>query len=195
MEDEIVVRVIDGTNAENSCLQSVCDCIRIAQTETFKRSGLRINTYGLAPNVLYEQLRAGGTCFIAEYNSSVIGTLSVFKDNRKNWYSNGGVIIKYVAVLPDWQGRHVATLLLEKAKSIYSDRVISISTDKRNRRAIDLYRKRGFVLMDISRAKYAQSNAVKLAYWGGHGFPFKCRRAVHLAWSCFKCIVKTIIWN
>ena len=194
MEDEIVVRVIDDTNAENGCLQSVCDCIREAHNETFKKFGLRINTYGLAPNVLSEQLRAGGTCFIAEYKSSVIGTLSVFKDNRKNWYSNSGVIIKYVAVLPDWQGRHVATLLLEKAKSVYSDRVISISTDKRNRRAIDLYRKSGFVLMDISRAKYAQSNAVKLAYWE-HGCPFKCRRAVHLAWGHFKGIVRTLIGN
>ena len=116
MEDEIVVRVIDGANADNDCLQSVCDCIRESHNETFKKFGLRINTYGLAPDVLSEQLRAGGACFIAECKSSVIGTLSVFKDNRKNWYSDNGAIIKYVAVLPDWQGQHVATLLLNRLK-------------------------------------------------------------------------------
>lgn len=193
MEDEVVVRIVDGVNSVNGYAQEICDCIRIAQTETFKKSGLRINTYGLTPDVLSEQLRAGGVCFIACCKSAVIGTLSVFKD-KKNWYSNNGIIIKYVAVLPNWQGKHIATLLLENVKNTNRDKVISVSTDEKNKTAIHLYRKNGFLLVDISRAKNAKSNAVRLAYWE-HGCPLNCRRTIRLAWCRIKCFLKSVIWS
>lgn len=191
----VEVKEIGSSFADTSLLQEVCDVIQESHDEMLKRFGLRINTYGLSAEILFKQLKEDeGLCLVAFNQELVVGTLSVFTDRRKNWYgSGGGRIIKYVAVLPQYQGKHIATLLLDYAKNLNRDKILSISTDERNKPAICLYKKCGFQIVEISRTRNAESNAVRLAYWR-EGCPINYFYLyLHLIYCRLKCMIKSVL--
>ena len=176
-------------------LDEVCSVIRAAHQDTYQATGLVINTTDITPVRLSEELnRYNGKCLACIIDGGIIaGTISIFNDQRKYWYSKGKTqTIKYVAVRPDCQGRHIAADLIKYIKDnmIDAETTLMLSTDERNTHAIKLYEKSGFKLVEIVRGRKAESNAVRFAWWL-NGCPFSdglLRRRVLCGY--LKCLIK-----
>ncbi|MCR4951820.1 MAG: GNAT family N-acetyltransferase [Solobacterium sp.] len=175
-------------------LESVCSTLKAAQDHAFQETGLAINTYGLTAADLSDQLkRKNGICIAAFDQDTAAGSLCVFDDHSDRWFAKSGREIKYVSVLPSCQGKGIASKLLDLAKETVSDEVLTVSTDERNKGAVNLYQKNGFALIDISRGRRASSNAVRFAYWKT-GCPLDRKTiASHLRARKLKCLIKSLI--
>lgn len=113
-----------------------------------------------------------------------------FSDYRKKWYSKDDTdkIIKYVGVAPEYQGLGIASQLVDFAKTNTKYQVLSVSTGEMNQHAIHLYKKNGFILVDITRGPI--HNAYKLAFWK-EGCPIRADIiSRHLTVSKIKCFIK-----
>ena len=166
---------------------------RAQKAESIK-TGVLYNTSSLTPSQFTREMKQyDGVCFCAYVDGVMAGTLSVFSDRRKKWYSKDDTdkIIKYVGVAPEYQGKGIASRLVEYAKSSTIYQVLSVSTGEVNQHAIHLYKKNGFILVDITRGPI--HNAYKLAFWKD-GCPIRneiIRR--HLIVSKIKCFVKKLL--
>lgn len=181
---------------DKTALEAACSLLERAQDHETSESGIRFNTHGLTPQQLETDLVSGnGTLLLAFEDCEPIGTLTIVNDVRRNWYRRHETsprLIKYVAVLPERQGRGIAGLLVQEAIDL-ADELISVSTDSLNRHAVHLYEKKGFSRVEISRGRGTQSNAVRLAHWR-HGCPwspFTIKAMVFL--SKMRCVVKAAI--
>lgn len=201
MRESIKARVkIIEIKTPDLLLDQVCSVIHEAHEEEYKSSGLIINTSSITEEILGKQLETlHGCCLAALEKDQVIGTLTLLDAPSERWYKGNRPckMIKYVAVRPSLQGTGVATFLLDYAKEMISaegeNSMLTVSTDERNRHAIHVYEKNGFMRINFSRGYDAKSNAVELAYWS-RGCPYSQasinrwllrRRAV--------CTVKSII--
>lgn len=158
--------------AGDPLLECVCNVIHAAHEAEYRRSGLKINTSSITSEVLERQLdEHHGICVAAVEDHNIVGTLSMMDECSDHWYLKGleAGIIKYVAVVPETQQKGVASALLGHAKGQFSSGhprgVLTVSTDERNKSALHLYRKNGFIPIDVTRGRKAQSCAVRLAYW------------------------------
>ena len=151
------------------------------------------NTKNLSSEILKSEIDNKGAKCIGIYDDGkIIGTLSVFKDNKKHWYtdSKNCLEIKYVAVAPESQGRHVGSALMDFVKAKEEYEILNVSTGEKNINAIRYYERNGFVLVDVSRGPI--HNAYKLAYWRD-GCPIKQRTIKkHVLVSKIKCYVKRL---
>ena len=99
-------------------------------------------------DAIKEKIGEKGRCFVASDDKKVCGTVSVGIE-KLNYLKHSYKIarIRYVAVLPEYQGRHIATMLLRKSIEwcgIHGYDMICVSTRADNDAAIYLYRKMGF---------------------------------------------------
>lgn len=186
------------TELDQSSFSNVCEVIKSAHLAEYNSTGLVINTSGITAEQLQKEIESySGKCLGYVADGIIVGTLSVFCDKKHYWFSKGQTVktIKYVAVLPDYQGRHIASELLEYVKDHYTDNnnPVTVSTDQRNKHAVKLYEKNGFRIVNITRGRKAVSNAVRLAWWP-LGCPFShfvCHS--HLVLDRLKCTVKRSI--
>lgn len=184
---------------DSSFLEDVCSIIKSAHEAEYKSTGLIINTSNITAEQLLEEItNLSGGCFVATVDGKAAGTLSIFHDKKKYWFSQGSdcLTIKYVAVDPLYQGKHIASDLIEYSKSIASregQSFLMVSTDQRNKHAISLYQKNGFRIVDVTRGKKAKSNAVRMAWWPVC-FPFSdasCQ--IRVTKGKIKCFLKQLI--
>ena len=174
----------------------VCQLLVRAQQAEYKKTGVLYNTSNITASQLTKEMDMyAGVCFCAYVDGVMAGTLSVFSDNKKKWYSkdDSDKIIKYVGVDPEYQGKGVASQLVEYAKSNSEYKVLSVSTGEMNRHAIHLYKKNDFILVDITKGPI--HNAYKLAFWK-EGCPISAniiRR--HLIVSKIKCFIKKVLFR
>lgn len=191
-KQEIQIGICQNTDAAG--LEEVCEVIRAAQDAEYEVSGISYNTHGIDGTKLSQILaQSGGVCYTALAEGRIVGTLSVVPMKLDTWYLKGtAYMIKYVAVLASHQGRHIASMLVGQVIRDFGDRegTIAVSTDIRNRHAVHLYERNGFLAVDITRGRKAKGNAIKLAYWKD-GCPYstgRIRRQLRLAG--LKCKVK-----
>lgn len=172
----------------------VCQILLRAQKAESQKTGVLYNTSSITPSQFTRDIEQyEGVCFCAYVDGVLAGTLSVFSDNRKKWYSKDGSdkIIKYVGVAPEYQGMGIASQLVEYAKSNTNYQVLSVSTGEMNQHAIHLYKKNGFILVDITRGPI--HNAYKLAFWK-EGCPIRHDIIkMHLIVSKIKCFIKRLL--
>ena len=177
--------------ANDADYEDVCSLIRRSQKAESEATGVLFNTKGLTPAQLKDEIKGyDGVCFCAFDNSVMAGTLSLFADYKKKWYSReeSGKIIKYVAVAPEYQGKGIASKLIDKAKKEAGELVLSVSTGEKNTHAIHLYERNGFILVDVTRGLI--NNAYKMAYWKS-GCPIKANKLNrHIMAARMKCAVK-----
>lgn len=186
------------TELHNCLFTDVCAVIKSAHLAEYNATGLVINTSDITAEQLQREMEQyNGKCLGYVVDESIVGTLSVFCEKKRYWFSAGRDVktIKYVAVRPDYQGRHVASKLLQYAKDVYANNTVPIivSTDQKNKHAIKLYEKNGFQIMKVTRGRKADSNALKLVWWP-LGCPFShslC--SFHLLMDKIKCAIKIII--
>lgn len=174
----------------------VCNLLRKSQKAETEATGVLFNTKGLSPEQLKDEIsRYDGVCYCAYEGTEMAGTLTVFTNHKKNWYSTvePGRIIKYVAVAPGCQGKGIATKLLECAKHESDGRVLSVSTGEKNTHAVQLYSKNGFILVDVRRGPI--NNAYKFAYWE-NGCPINpSRLRMHIFAAKAKCALKKLLFK
>ena len=184
----MTIRIIESGN--NADYEKVCEIINKSQEAETEKRNVLYNTHGMTPSQLSEELSAKeGRCICVYEGPDMAGTASVFRDKKEKWYSDGkaDIVLKYVAVSPEHQGKHIATQILDYVKNL-DCKVISVSTGEKNRRAIHLYEKNGFILVGVSRGRI--NNSYKYAYWkdGCPIAPGKIK--AHIAEAKVKCFIK-----
>lgn len=154
--------------SDHSSLEIACELVDQAQDYESIVLGISFNTHGLTPEDLSSILTDGnGVTFLAFDGVDPVGTLTLIDDARQNWYHRGESspkVIKFVAVSPGHQGKGIATQLVQRAIR-ETEELVSVSTDERNTHAIHLYKKCGFSLVEVNRAKSEEGNAVRFAFW------------------------------
>lgn len=185
---------------DSSYLHDVCSVIKRAHEAEYYSTGLTINTSDITEDYLYQQIMIfDGVCLIGVIDGVIVGTCSIFREPKYYWFSSGveggGCTIKYVAVDPKYQGKHIASEILEYSKRIVrkENSLLMVSTDQRNKHAVNLYKKNGFILVDVTRGKKAESNAVRFAWWP-NGCPFsKAKCFTRVIRGKMKCLLKKLI--
>ena len=182
----IRINVLD----DNADYGKVCEIINKSQKAETETRNVLYNTHGMTPSRLAEELiEKGGKCICLYDGPDMAGTLSVFPDKKEKWYSDGkdDIVIKYVAVSPEYQGKNIATMLLDFVKNM-GHTVISVSTGEKNRHAIHLYEKNGFILVGVSCGRI--NNSCKYVYWKD-GCPIASGKIkAHIAEARVKCFIK-----
>jgi len=100
-------------------------------------------------------LDTGGVIFLAKVDDEIVGSAALINDH------NDVYELAKMAVVPDWQGKGVSNLLmekcLEKAKALGVKRIILFSHTSL-RTAIALYEKYGFEHVDLTDSPFATAN-------------------------------------
>ena len=191
-----MIEIVRKGAFDSFALETACSLLERAQNHEAAIAGITFNTHGLTSLMLEEDLVNGdGLLLLAFDGHEPVGTLTIVNDMRENWYRRHEVkprLIKYVAVLPEQQGRGIASHLVQEAIEL-TDELVSVSTDSLNRHAVHLYEKSGFICMEFNRGKGAAGNSVRLAHWrNGCPWPaFVIYGKVFL--SRVRCLIKALI--
>lgn len=122
--------------------------VMLSAHEFAQKKKIFFGTSKLSAGEMEDIIGSDGVCFIATLTDKVVGTLSISLDNMDTWYFHGCVgRIRYVAVLPEYQGRHIASKLIERAMVWMREQRIDVSvvsTPSLNFNAIQMYVKSGF---------------------------------------------------
>lgn len=187
----MIITVVNSSSG----YKAVCDLLHRAQKAESEATGVLFNTNKLSAEDLRGEIEnnKGAKCLGAYDDGKLIGTLCVFIDKKNRWYTQAKrcLEIKYVAVAPESQGKHVGSSLLDYVKSMEKYDILNVSTGEKNINAIRYYKKNGFILVDVSRGPI--HNAYKLAYWKEE-CPINqnvIRR--HVRSSKMKCFVKQLL--
>lgn len=112
--------------------------------EIFEKAGHFVAARGISDYWLYARL-FNNTCIVAKDNDVLVGALLAFCDQTKSYKE---IYIQDVAVLPEYQGKGIGTLLLKefmnRAKSLNVNRVW-LTSEADNDSAMKLWKKFGFV--------------------------------------------------
>lgn len=134
---------------ENVSYDEVCEVVSRSFDDVFKTLGVVFSSPDIKGYELKEIIDSNnGVCFVAMSENKVIGTLSCVVRPQNCWFYKGdGVKIRFVAVLPEFYGRKIASGLIKKAKQFATDNgyaTAMVSTPANNTPAILLYKKLGF---------------------------------------------------
>ncbi|SEK88822.1 GNAT family N-acetyltransferase [Ruminococcus albus] len=120
------------------------------------------------------------TCFVAMDGNKVVGTMTYTLVDWKRWYQNGKAPkLRYMAVLPEYSGRHIATNLAEAVKLYAQDQgynLLFLSTPSKNKIAQKMYKKLGF-----SKLRYkivSGHGVIEMGYWK-NGCPYSEAKVKH----------------
>ena len=100
--------------------KEVCDLLHRAQKAASEATGVLFNTNNLSPEELQSQIESNevNKCLGVYEDGKIIGTLCVFIDKKKRWFTDDKNCfeIKYVAVAPESQGKQVGSILMDHVK-------------------------------------------------------------------------------
>lgn len=107
--------------------------------------------------------------FIAIDGTKIVGTIYGVKEELKSWYYSGTVIvIKYVAILPEYSGRHIVSRLYKKIFEFARDEEIELcvmSMSEYNSHHKHVAEKNGFTFIDYYAVSGLKNYTLKYAYW------------------------------
>ena len=134
-----------------------------------REAGFILKTSQLAPEKLQSRIGEKGKCFIALDGDKVIGTISVRIVNRRKWYYKGDIPdYMLAAVLPEYQGKHINTMLAQKVFEfaiLNGYKAIELDTAEENIHAIDVYKHQGFELVDYLAKSSLDHYSVVMVKW------------------------------
>lgn len=147
---------------------SVVTVIRSAHTALHEK-GIDLNTASITTEEILNKLGSKGVTLVARLNKDIIGTLSISIECIRKWrYKGDCAIIRFVAVHPDHQGKHIASMLMETAvKQIAAYPVSMVTTAESNHNAIRLYKKYGYI--PTERFLYNNHYCISLSKWSSFG--------------------------
>ena len=134
-----------------------------------RKAGFILRTSQLSPEQLQNRIGEKGKCFVALDGDKVVGTISVRIINRNKWYYKGEMPdYMLAAVLPEYQGRHINSMLAKKVfefakKSGY--KAIELDTAEGNVNAINVYKHQGFELVDYLSKTGLDHYSVVMVKW------------------------------
>jgi GNAT superfamily N-acetyltransferase len=111
----------------------------------WKQSGLVISDYEREQYELQTLMAANPTmCLIATAEKQIIGTIIGANNGRRVW-------IYHLAVLPDWQGKGVGSLLLSKVEEKATQQgatKLLLGVGLSNLKVVPFYEKQGYSVMN-----------------------------------------------
>lgn len=150
--------------------------------------GFVMRTAQLSGEELEKRIGRDGKCWVAFDGDKPVGTLSIRIVSRNAWYARGKVPdYMLAAVLPEYSGRHINSMLAAKAFEYAAARgytVMELDTADNNDRAIGIYRHQGFRPVGYSAPKGLDHYSVIMAKWlvrrplaeGISGLMFRAKR-------------------
>lgn len=146
---------------------SIHQILYTAHSDKKKSGGLQV-TASYTGEELQEKL-SGGKCFVAIDDTRVIGTASVVIKKTNRWFCKGlSAYYMLDAVLPEYQGRGVYTLL-DAARDEYVNQkgisVIYMHTSERNKKMQAIKEKQGYRLVALSVSSKTDYYSVIMVRW------------------------------
>lgn len=153
---------------------SVVTVIRTAHAVLHEK-GVDLNTASITTEEILSKLGSKGVTLVARLNKDIVGTLSISIECIRKWHYNGDcAIIRFVAVHPNHQGKHIASMLMEVAVNQASEYPVSlVTTAENNYNAIRLYRKYGYI--PTERFMYNNHYCIRFSKWHSFGRRFIAR--------------------
>ena len=137
--------------------------------EENRKKGFLLKTSVLDADKLKDRLGDKGKCFIAVDNGRVVGTISVRIVKRNKWYFKGELPdYMLAAVLPEYQGKHINSLLAQKVFEYAIENgyeAVELDTAEENTHAIDVYKHQGFKLVDFLSKTGVDHYSVVMIKW------------------------------
>lgn len=144
--------------------------------EENRKNGFVLKTSNLLGEQLKARLGNDGKCFVALDNDRLVGTISVGFVKCNTWYAKGLVAnYKLAAVIPEYQGKHINTLLSQKVFDSAKEKgcsVIVLDTAENNSHAIAVYKHMGFELIGYKAITEGDHYSVIMAKWLHDDRPF-----------------------
>ena len=160
---EIIIR----EKTKEISYETIHDVLYCAHEQN-RKNGSVMNTSMLSGEKLEQRIGSQGKCWIAMDGERVVGTTAIKFIDRNTWYAKGKTpVYMLVAVLPEYQGRHISSRLAEAAFSFATQSgysVIELDTAEDNFHAIRIYEHMGFRLVSY-RAPKADHYSVIMVKW------------------------------
>ena len=150
--------------------------------EKNRQDGFYLTTAQMSGEKLKERLGEGGQCFVAMAQESgadgtessqgrLVGTISARFLNRRTWYAHERVVDYMLAgVIPEYQGRHINTMLAEKVFEFAKENgcgIVELDTAISNKHAIAVYEHQGFDFVGYKANPGGDHYSVIMAKWLG----------------------------
>ena len=138
--------------------------------ESNRKNGIDFRSAHLSARELEKSVEKNGKCYVALDGTTVVGTISVGKIHCDYWCLHGNIArLKYLAVLPEYRGKHVASLLIQKVEDFAIKEnlpAIDLHTAERQTDAIRIYEKKGFKLIGFTAFPSALDHySVEMIKW------------------------------
>lgn len=131
--------------------------------------GFILKTSELTGEQLKARLGTEGKCFVALDEGRLVGTISVRFMERNTWYARGRIAdFMLFAIIPEYQKRHIGSLLFEKAFSYVRENghsVVELDTAENNKNAINCYKHYGFKMVGYKANPRGDHYSVIMAKW------------------------------
>lgn len=135
--------------------------------ELNRETGFILKTSEMSGEELEKRIGSDGKCFVALDDQTLVGTLSVRVIERNAWYYNGKALDYILAgTHPEYQGKHINTMLSEKAFKYAEDKkyeLIELDTAIDNQHAIKIYKHLGFIPVDFLAKKNLDHYSIVMA--------------------------------
>ena len=131
--------------------------------------GILMNSQTLDSDEIKEKIGKDGVCFIAKEKDKLIGTNSIRFIEKNSWYAKGKTPNDiFAAIHPDYQGKHINTLLMNKAFNYLKEKnysLVTLDTAANNKKAIQIYKHQGFKLVKYTKYKDSNHYSVIMVKW------------------------------
>lgn len=159
---------------------------------------LKFPTSKLTIEDLKKSSESEGKWFVAVDGKKIVGTIFGFKNEISTWYYKGTVInIKYVAILPEYSGRHIVSKLYNSIFEFAKENNIELcimSMSEYNYHHRHVAQKNGFILTDFFGVKDYKNYSLTYTYWLNNNCPYsKLKINLMLKIRKIKAIIKRII--
>ena len=135
-----------------------------------QKDGVHMLTAELTGDQLRERI-GNGKCYVATDGGVPVGTVSWRTVNRNRWYQRGETAdMLLLGVVPEYAGRHIASLLMQTAEQdaqAHGFGGIELDTADTNTKAIEIYKKRGYVPVWYFAASNKDHYSVAMYKWFG----------------------------
>lgn len=134
-----------------------------------REKGFELKTASMSGQELKARIGEKGKCFIAVDGNRIVGTLSARILQKNTWYYTGELVDYMLAgVIPEYQGKHINTMLANLLFSFAKDNhysAIELDTAADNNHAINVYKHQGFIPVDFVAKKNLDHYSVIMMKW------------------------------
>ena len=192
-----MIRIVE--KSDSISWDSIAELIRISHSVN-KKYNLTMKTASLTAKELAYKVNGGITYVAINEQNQLVGTASVVprSDNGK-WYekSKRCAFYLYLAVLPDFQGKGISTLLYKEIERAANIRIVAdiikSGTAQNNTAQRSNFKKNGFIPVELTSNKNVDYYSVIYVKYLDGRLPFPIWICKLLFWKsvfCYKCRYK-----